>query len=56
MLRQALRESAERGRSAVFLAVDCENRFANALYAEFRFVELARRVVMLRHPARLARQ
>ena len=56
MLRRALAESVRRGRAAMFLAVDCENRFANALYGEFEFVELARRRVMLRHPARLARQ
>jgi ribosomal protein S18 acetylase RimI-like enzyme len=55
MLRKALSESARRGRAAMFLAVDCENRFANALYGEFAFVELARRRVMLRQPARLAR-
>lgn len=56
MLHQGLTESARRGQNAMFLAVDCENHFANALYGESGFVELARRRVMLRHPGRLARQ
>lgn len=56
MLQRAINESVARGRAAMFLAVDCENRFANALYADFAFVELARRQVMLRRPATLARQ
>jgi len=50
MIQQGLRDAAERGRAVMFLAVDCENRYANALYGEFEFVELARRRVMLRQP------
>lgn len=56
MLREGLRDAVGRGRAVTFLAVDCENRFANALYGEFAFAELARRCVMLRHPSGLARQ
>lgn len=56
MLRQGLAESARRGQAVIFLAVDCENRFANSLYGEFEFAELARRRVLLRRPAGLARQ
>lgn len=48
MLREGLCRAAERGRAVMFLAVDCENQFANALYSEFDFAELARRRVMLR--------
>jgi len=48
MLRDGLRQSAQRGRAVMFLAVDCENHFANSLYGEFEFAELARRRVMLR--------
>ena len=56
MLREGVQLAAQRGRSAMFLAVDCENRFANAVYSEFSFAELARRRVLLRHPRGLARQ
>ncbi|MEI8383728.1 MAG: GNAT family N-acetyltransferase [Planctomycetota bacterium] len=56
MIQQGLRESAQRGRGVMFLAVDCENRYANALYGEFEFVELARRRVMLRRPGASARK
>lgn len=56
MLRQGLADSALRGQAVIFLAVDCENRFANSLYSEFEFAELARRRVLLRRPPRLARQ
>lgn len=56
MLRAGVRIAAERGCAAMFLAVDCENRFANAVYAEFAFAELARRRVWLRERPRLARQ
>jgi len=56
MMREGLRFAARRDRSTVFLAVDCENRFANAVYATFSFAELARRRVLLRHPRGLARQ
>ena len=56
MLREGLSESARRGRAVMFLAVDCENHFANSLYSEFEFAELARRRVMLRRRSGLARQ
>ncbi len=56
MLRDGVRLAAQRGRAAMFLAVDCENSFANAVYSEFSFAELARRRVLLRHPHGLARQ
>jgi len=44
------------GRSVLFLAVDCGNIYANALYSELGFVELARRRVMLRRSPQLARK
>lgn len=56
MLRDGLSESARRGQAVMFLAVDCENCFANSLYGEFEFTELARRQVMLRRGTGLARQ
>ncbi len=56
MLLDGVQLAARRGRAAMFLAVDCENRFANAIYAELSFAELARRRVLLRHPHGLARQ
>lgn len=56
MLREGVRLAAQRARAAMFLAVDCENRYANALYSQFSFAELARRRVMLRQPRGLARQ
>ena len=56
MLRDGVRLAAQRSRAAMFLAVDCENSFANAVYSEFSFAELARRRVLLRHPHGLARQ
>ena len=56
MLGDGVRLAARRGRAAMFLAVDCENSFANAVYSEFAFAELARRRVLLRHPHGLARQ
>jgi len=48
MLIDGLSKAAGRGRAVMFLAVDCENHFANSLYNEFNFAELARRRVMLR--------
>ena len=44
------------GRSVLYLAVDCGNIYANALYSELGFVELARRRVMLRRSPQLARK
>lgn len=56
MLSDGVHSSVELGRAVMFLAVDCENRFANALYSEFDFAELARRRILLRLPSGLARQ
>lgn len=56
MLQEGLAAAAARGRVVMFLAVDCQNRFANAVYSEFNFAELARRRVMLRRSGQLARQ
>ena len=55
MLADGLSASARRGRAVMFLAVDCENHFANSLYSEFQFAELARRQVLLRRGSGLAR-
>ena len=56
MLRRGLQLATQRSRAAMFLAVDCQNSYANAVYAEFSFAELARRRVMLRQRAPSARQ
>ena len=56
MLQQGLSESAGRGRAVIFLAVDCENSYANSLYRDCGFDELARRQILLRRSARLVRQ
>ena len=56
MIQAGLRDAAEHGRAVMFLAVDCENHYANSLYGEFEFAELARRQIMLRRAAGLARQ
>jgi ribosomal protein S18 acetylase RimI-like enzyme len=47
---------AVRERTAIFLAVDAENSFANAIYAELGFVEVARRRALFRFPGGLARE
>ena len=41
MLAEGIRTAAMSGQSMVFLAVDCGNTYANELYSEFGFVELA---------------
>lgn len=56
MLRRGLQLAAQRARAAMFLAVDCQNHYANTVYAEFSFAELARRRVLLRPRAPSARQ
>ena len=56
MLRRGLQLATKRSRAAMFLAVDCQNTYANAVYAEFSFAELARRRVMLRQRVPSARQ
>lgn len=43
-------------RAVIFLAVDAANSFANRIYAEFGFQEVARRVVWLRFPHGSARK
>lgn len=52
----AVQRAAAIGRGTMFLAVDAENHYANAIYAELSFVELARRQVLFRPCAGLARQ
>lgn len=48
MLAEGIHAATITGRAALFLAVDCENTYANALYGEFGFTELARRRIMVR--------
>lgn len=43
-------------RAVIFLAVDAANSFANRIYAQFGFQEVARRVVWLRFPSGSARK
>jgi ribosomal protein S18 acetylase RimI-like enzyme len=56
MLRQGIQLASHRNYSAMFLAVDSENHYANSIYSEFGFAELARRRVMIRISKDLARQ
>lgn len=56
LLADGLQAAAITGRALLFLAVDCGNIYANALYGEFGFEELARRRVMIRRSSRLARE
>lgn len=56
VVQDALQRATATGRGAMFLAVDAENHYANSIYAEFSFVELARRRVLFRPCAGLARQ
>ena len=56
VLADGLQAAALAGRSVLFLAVDCGNTYANALYSELGFAELARRRVMLRRSAPVARK
>lgn len=48
LLSQGIQAAALTGRAALFLAVDCENIYANNLYGELGFAELARRRIMVR--------
>jgi GNAT superfamily N-acetyltransferase len=48
LLHDAVRAAADRNRSVLFLAVDAENRYANLLYSELDFTELARRRALFR--------
>ena len=56
ILAEGVRTAAKSGRSVMFLAVDCGNTYANALYSELGFTELARRRVMIRCSSHLARK
>ncbi len=56
ILAEGVRTAATSGRSVMFLAVDCGNSYANALYSELGFAELARRRVMIRCSSNLARK
>ncbi len=55
MIVEALHRAAARGRVALFLAVDAQNAYANAVYADLGFAELARRVARFRPCGPLAR-
>ncbi|OYW23104.1 MAG: hypothetical protein B7Z55_03860 [Planctomycetales bacterium 12-60-4] len=50
LLLDALARAAQRGRAALFLAVDAQNHYANSVYANLEFVELARRTALFRPP------
>lgn len=54
ILSEGVQAAALAGRAAMFLAVDCANVYANTLYNEIGFIELARRRVMVRRSSRLA--
>jgi ribosomal protein S18 acetylase RimI-like enzyme len=56
ILADGIQAAALTGRAAMFLAVDCGNTYANALYGELGFAELARRRVMVRRSSRLAHE
>ena len=56
ILADGVQAAALTGRVAMFLAVDCGNSYANVLYGELGFAELARRRVMIRRSAELARK
>lgn len=50
LIIDALQRAAARGRAAMFLAVDAQNHYANSVYADLEFSELARRTVLFRPP------
>ena len=56
LLADCLQAAAMTGRAVVFLSVDCGNVYANALYDELDFTELARRRIMIRRSEQLARK
>jgi ribosomal protein S18 acetylase RimI-like enzyme len=56
LVGHALTQALARGRSLLFAAVDAANTYANAIYAEAKFVELARRQALFRFPGGLARE
>ncbi len=56
LLDDGVHAAALTGRAVMFLAVDCGNVYANALYSELGFDELVRRRVMVRRSPQLARE
>ncbi|WP_157605902.1 GNAT family N-acetyltransferase [Schlesneria paludicola] len=56
ILSDSVQAAAFTGRSTMFLAVDCGNIYANNLYGELNFTEVARRQAMVRRSARVARE
>ena len=56
ILADGVQAAALTRRAAMFLAVDCGNTYANALYGELGFAELARRRVMVRRSSQLAHE
>lgn len=56
ILADAIQTSQSWRRAVIFLAVDAGNSYANRIYAEFGFQEVARRVVWLRFPGGTARK
>lgn len=56
VLAHGLQAAAITGRVALYLAVDSGNTYANALYGELGFAELARRRVMIRRCGESARK
>ena len=56
LLADCVQGAAITGRGVLFLAVDCGNIYANDLYGELNFSELARRRVMARRLSRVARE
>ncbi len=56
LIGDALALAQSWNRAVMFLAVDAGNNFANGLYAEFSFQEVARRVAWLRFPQISARK
>lgn len=56
LIADALAQAAARSRAVMFLAVDTQNAYANSLYEEAGFVEIARRRALFRFPRGMARE
>lgn len=56
ILADGIQAAAMTDHALIFLAVDCGNIYANSLYGELGFSEMARRRVMIRRSARVARE
>ena len=56
LLKECVQAAAMTDRSVIFLSVDCGNSYANALYDELEFAELAQRRIMIRRSRQLARK